>query len=213
MTPSGRPLTKRTMSGRRRCLLSVTVNWLTARKSLLVGVTKSMGYARVLRIEPVGVRYSTRNAVDQHAVEGAVCGLRGWGPGGVGEFADGVFEGGGGEGGVEVVEGAPEALSQYDLGVVSSFDHRALWPDIGAMGDVPAKSAKPSEGALLNDRLGDARRDHCVSSSTGAVRWSTGSNCPPDFALEQPFVEAQVCRSRSAKYGHRSFLRPRQHQR
>ena len=74
----------------------MTVNWLTARKSLLVGVPKSMGRARAPRMEPLGVRYSTGIAAHQHAVEGPVAGFEG-GAGREGELAEGVFKGGGGE--------------------------------------------------------------------------------------------------------------------
>ena len=59
ITASGRPLTKSTTSGRRVCLFSTTVNWLTASQSLLSGSSKSSTRACAPPIEPSGVRYST----------------------------------------------------------------------------------------------------------------------------------------------------------
>ena len=63
------------MSGLRVFLFSVTVNWLTARKLLLAGLSKSM--MRTLRpANGAVVRLVLHShAIDQHAVEGAVAGL------------------------------------------------------------------------------------------------------------------------------------------
>ena len=58
MTPRGRPLTNSTTSGLRVFLFSVTVNWLTASQSLLVGWAKSTIRAWSPRTRPSESRYS-----------------------------------------------------------------------------------------------------------------------------------------------------------
>ena len=77
MTPKGRPLRNRTMSGRRVFRFSVTVNWLTASQSLLSGLSKLMTWAWSPRMDPSLGPVLHVDAVHQHPVEGTVAGLRG----------------------------------------------------------------------------------------------------------------------------------------
>ena len=69
ITASGRPLTKSTTSGRRVCLFSTTVNWLTASQSLFVGVVE-VDHPR-LRAADRAVRPAVldRHAIHQHPVQ------------------------------------------------------------------------------------------------------------------------------------------------
>ena len=72
MTPSGRPLTKTTMSGRRLCWPSMTVNWLTASQSLLRGVVEVDQPHPVPGNGAVLAAILDLHAVPQHLVEGPV---------------------------------------------------------------------------------------------------------------------------------------------
>ncbi len=96
MTASGRPLTKSTMSGRRACSSSTTVNWFTASQSLLAGSSKSITRACAPRMVPPAVAVLHRHAIHQHAVKGTVAHIE-VGALGTGELAEGVLQGLGGQ--------------------------------------------------------------------------------------------------------------------
>src|SRR5690242_6134005 len=74
ITPSGSPLTKITMSGRRVSCPSTTVNWFTASQSLRSGCSKSTTCTLRAGDRAVGARVFDGDAVDEHPVQRAVAG-------------------------------------------------------------------------------------------------------------------------------------------
>ena len=76
MMPSGRPLRKSTISGRRVFLFSVTVNWLTASQLFLAGFAKSMTRSRPPRTRPIPIRVLNLDAVNEHPVKGTVASFK-----------------------------------------------------------------------------------------------------------------------------------------
>ena len=72
ITASGRPLTNTTMSGRRLCWPSITVNWFTASQSLLAASSKSISCNAIPGDGAVLAPVLDLHAIPQHPVEDAV---------------------------------------------------------------------------------------------------------------------------------------------
>ena len=132
----------------------MTVNWLTASQSLLEGLSKSMTRAWSPAHPTLRLSILDLNAVHQHPVEGAVPGFQG-GTFGAGQLAEGVVQGVGGEGGVELGESVAQALLQDDLSVVGALGVGGVRGDVRAVEDPPVEAGEPVKGGLLNVGFGE----------------------------------------------------------
>ena len=117
ITASGRPLTNSTMSGRRLCLFSTTVNWLTASQSLFAGSSKSITRACAPRMVPSASRYSTVTPSTSRRWSARLCDEQ-VGAFGPGQLAEGVVQGLGRQRRVEPRERVAQTLRQDHLAVV-----------------------------------------------------------------------------------------------
>ena len=157
MIPSGRPLTNSTTSGRRVFRFSVTVNWLTARKSLLARLSKSMTRTWAPRMAPMlrqltGRSVLHRHTVHQHPVEGAVAGFKGRAFG-AGQLAEGILQRRGGQGGVQFGEGVPQPPLQNHLPVVVTLGIRRIGGDVRPVRRLPAEAWPATRGPPVQRRI------------------------------------------------------------
>ena len=154
MTPRGRPLTNSTTSGRRVFLFSATVSWLTASQSLRSGLSKSIDPRLRPAHGPAGRPMLHRDAVDEHAMEGAVAGLQRR-PLRASQPAQGVVQCVGGQVRVELGECVPQPPLQHHLPVVAAFRVRRIRRDVRPVGSPPADALQPRQSGLFNVCFGN----------------------------------------------------------
>ena len=154
ITPSGRPLTKSTTSGRRLFLFSVTVNWFTARQWLLAGLSKSMTCACAPRMAPLCARYSTVTPSTSIRWKDRLRASR-VAPSGRVSLRNASSNASAGRPGVEKCEGVAQPSRQDHLPVVGPLSAWRIRRDVGTVGDAPAEAGQPGEGGLFNVGFGD----------------------------------------------------------
>ena len=155
MTASGRPLTNSTMSGRRVCWPSATVNWLTASQSLLSGIVEIDDPRLRPGDRAVGASIFDRDAIHQHAVDGAVAlhQRRRIEPD---QLAEGVVECLGWQVGIEPPRAPAAAAFKDDVAVVrvSALGRRTHPTAMSGPWAAPAAhSVQPRERGLFDHRL------------------------------------------------------------
>ena len=93
-------------------------------------------------------------AVDEHVVESSIVGQERGGLG-VGDFAEGFFQGVGWDGGIQAAEGIMEAACEEDILEGLALGGGLFGGDVGTKDSCIAQGGKPLEGNLFNERFGE----------------------------------------------------------
>ena len=122
---------------------------------VVAGGAGEVQHRHVVAAQPsAGVRVLDLDAVHEHTVEGAVAGLQ-RGALGACQPAEGVVQGGGGQGGVELGQRVPQPALQHHLAVVVALGGGRAGRDVRAVGDAPALGSQPAEGGVFDVGFGE----------------------------------------------------------
>ena len=182
ITPSGRPLTNSTTSGRRVFRFSVTLNWLTASQSLLAGILEVDDPDLIPAHPALGIAILDLDAVHEHPVEGAVAVFQ-RGPLGPRQLAEGVINRIDGQTGIEHGERVPQPSLQHHLSVVATLSVGRVGRNVWSVGHLPAEAGKPLKRGLFN--VGFAEGCH------GMLRVTPTSSVHPSVQGLDPRILAQ----------------------
>ena len=186
MTPSGRPLTNSTTSGRRVFLFSVTVNWLTASQLLAAGSSKSTTRACAPRTAPPSVRCSTVTPSTSIRWKARLR-ASSVAPSGRVSLRKASSSASAGRPGFSLAEGVPQPPLQHDLAVVATLGARRIRRHVRPVHDLPADIAQPVEGRFLNVGFGDG---HGVSQGLTILTSNPPKSLTLRVATDRSFVFA-----------------------
>ena len=201
ITPSGRPLTKITTSGRRLCCPSTTVNWLTASQSFASGVVEVDQPRLVARDGAVGAPVLHVHAVDQHPVERAVVGDHS-GCSARSTFRTASSCASAGIPGFRSQTAARRRPSQHHLLVAGTFRKHLAGGDVGAGGNGVARASRTTPGrpiraldsAIIRRPRPPSRRRGCGLRRRGV--WGGGCRgsrraCETHMRLLEPVYRSE----------------------